>query len=159
MSVAGTNPHATYVVVMIVSNEGIVVVVTVLLASLGHIARSAKEGALSSQGTKLLGSKRIDLNHLVADLVGAEHVPALPCGDDAGLNRSVQQRVPGRFVEEARPDRISDLSLNCQGWKRMIQRGIEHSESRLIGRGNIDVTRQRLACLSIVEECARNGAT
>ncbi len=62
MSVAGTNPHATYVVVMTVSNEGIVVVVTVLLAYLGHVVRSGQERDLSSQGTKRLGSKRIDLN-------------------------------------------------------------------------------------------------
>ena len=63
MSVAGTNSHATYVVVMTVSNEGIVVVVvTVLLASLGHVVRSGQERDLSSQGTKRLGSKRIDLN-------------------------------------------------------------------------------------------------
>ena len=125
MSVAGTNPHATYVVVMTVSNEGIVVVVTVLLASLGHVFRSAKERALSSQGTKRLGGERIDLNHLVPDLVSAEHVPALLCSDDAGLDRYVQQRVPGRLVQEARPDRIPDLPLHCQSWKGMIQGGIK----------------------------------
>ena len=45
---------------------------------------------LSSQRTKGLWEKRVDLNHLVTDLVGTEYLLALVRRDDPGPDRSVE---------------------------------------------------------------------
>src|SRR6185436_2883258 len=79
----------------------------------------------------------VDLDRLVARRVGLLQAGLVLRGDHAGLRCELHERVARRLVDAAGAHRVADLGLDRERLDRLVERGLEPPEPRLVRRRQV----------------------